>query len=104
MLVKGWILFQIGSIYCIKVFAADVSPTMLQFTIQKARDRDVGNVEFQEGGFLTYANVGEPLNLIVSQLALPHLPDSWKLIALKRMYSLLKNCGQFYLRDVVYSY
>ena len=90
--------------YCTKVFAADVSPTMLQFARQKARDRDVSNIEFHDGGFLTYTHAGEPLDVIVSQLALHHLPDFWKLIALKRIYAMLKNGGKFYLRDVVYSF
>lgn len=90
--------------YCTKVFAADISPTMLQFARQKARDRDVKNVEFHQGGFLTYRHAEEPLDVIVSQLALHHLPDFWKMIALKRIYSLLKKGGKFYLRDVVYSF
>ena len=90
--------------YCTKVFAADVSPTMLKFARQKARDRDVSNIEFHDGGFLTYTHAGEPLDVIVSQLALHHLPDFWKLIALKRIYAMLKNGGKFYLRDVVYSF
>src|SRR3989304_1273888 len=90
--------------YCTKVFAADVSPTMLQFARQKARDRDVSNIEFHHGGFLTYRHAGEPLDVIVSQLALHHLPDFWKLIALKRIYAMLKNGGKFYLRDIVYSF
>jgi len=74
--------------YCTKVFAADVSPTMLQFARQKARDRDVNNVEFHDGGFLTYMHAGEPLDIIISQLALHHLPGFWKLIALKRINSI----------------
>jgi len=90
--------------YCTKVFAADVSPTMLQFARQKALDRNVRNVEFHHGGFFTCKHAGEPLDVIVSQMALHHLPDFWKLIALKRVYSMLKNGGKFYLRDVVYSF
>lgn len=90
--------------YCTKVFAADVSPAMLKFARQKASDRDVSNIEFHDGGFLTYSHSGEPLDVIVSQLALHHLPDFWKLVALRRIYAMLNNGGKFYLRDVVYSF
>ena len=90
--------------YCSKVFVTDVSPTMLQFARQKAHDRNVRNIEFHERGFLTYMHAGEHLDIIVSQLAFHHLPDFWKLIALKRIYSMLTKGGKFYLRDVVYSF
>ncbi len=90
--------------HCEKVIAIDVSPKMLEFAKQKARMMGISNVEFNHAGFLTYDHNGEPLDAVVSQLALHHLPDFWKMIALKRIYQLLKNGGTFYLGDVVFSF
>ncbi len=36
--------------------------------------RRVDNIEFHNIGFLTYMHKGEPLDAVVSQLALHHLP------------------------------
>jgi hypothetical protein len=40
----------------------------------------------------------------VTQIALHHLPDFWKQIALLRIFDMLKEGGKFCLRDVVYSF
>jgi putative AdoMet-dependent methyltransferase len=40
-------------------------------------------------GFLNYEHNGPPLDMIVSNLALHHLPDFWKMIALKRIHEML---------------
>ncbi len=90
--------------HCEKVIAIDVSPKMLEFAQQKARMIGITNIEFNHAGFLTYCHTGEPFDAVVSQLALHHLPDFWKMIALKRIYHLLKNGGTFYLGDVVFSF
>ena len=37
-------------------------------------------------------------------LALHHLPDLWKLIALQRISNMLKSRGKLYLKDVVFSF
>lgn len=89
---------------CRKVIAADVSIPMLEFARRKATGQDVKNIEFYNAGFLTYEHSGEPVDAVLSQLALHHLPDFWKMIALRRVYSLLKDGGRFYLRDTVYSF
>jgi len=89
---------------CSKVFAVDVSVTMLEYAKQKAQKQGIDNIEYCHAGFLTYEHYGEPLDVVVSQLALHHLPDFWKLIALKRINSMLKKGGKFYLRDTVYSF
>ncbi len=90
--------------HCSKVYAVDISPTMLEFARQKAENRGLSNIEYFNAGFLTYQHNGEPLDVVVSQLALHHLPDFWKLVALKRINSMLKKGGIFYLRDTVYSF
>lgn len=89
---------------CRKVYAVDLSAGMLRYAEKKARSRGVSNVEFLSGGFLTYCHDGEPLDCIVSQIALHHLPDFWKQIALLRMAAMLSEGGKLCLRDVVYSF
>ena len=89
---------------CSKVIAADVSLPMLEFARQKAKKQKIKNIEFRNAGFLTYEHSGEPVDAVVSQLALHHLPDFWKIIALRRVFSLLKEGGRFYLKDTVYSF
>lgn len=89
---------------CRKVYAVDLSAGMLRFAEKKAGARGVANVEFLPGGFLTYRHEGEPLDGIVSQIALHHLPDFWKQIALLRMADMLADGGKLCLRDVVYSF
>lgn len=90
--------------YFAKVIAIDVSPTMIEFAKRKALEKDTQNIEFHHAGFLTYEHLGEPLDAVVSQIALHHLPDYWKLIALKRIHGMLKDGGRLYLRDVVFSF
>lgn len=84
------------------VHAVDISPAMLSFARRKAADRKITNVSFHSGGFLSGFEPQEPVEAIVSQLALHHLPDFWKTIALRRMREWLKDGGRLYLRDVVY--
>ncbi len=88
---------------CSKVYAIDVSKSMLDFAKNKARERKIDNIEFYNAGFLTYENK-ENVDAIVTQLALHHLPDFWKMIALKRMANMLKPEGKLFIRDVVYSF
>jgi ubiquinone/menaquinone biosynthesis C-methylase UbiE len=77
---------------------------MLRYAEKKAGARGISNVDFLRGGFLTYRHEGEPLDGIVSQIALHHLPDFWKQIALLRMADMLAEGGKLCLRDVVYSF
>ncbi|MDD2402306.1 MAG: class I SAM-dependent methyltransferase [Clostridia bacterium] len=89
------------SAYCRKVIAIDVSPRMIELAQKKAKSQNKSNVEFQNAGFLTYEST-EGFDAIVTQLSLHHLPDYWKMIALRRSYEILKDGGKFYLRDVVF--
>ena len=88
--------------YCKKIIALDVSRTMLDFAIEKAKMRNRSNIEFVHGGFLTYTHQGELVDAVITQLALHHLPDFWKMVALKRISKMLKDGGRLYLRDVVF--
>jgi len=90
--------------YCNNVYAIDVSSTMIAYAKQKAQTMGISNISFFQAGFLSYEHNGYPLDVIVSNAALHHLPDFWKMIALKRIYQLLKNGGTFYLGDAVFSF
>lgn len=85
-----------------KVYALDISRIMLDYARQKAASRGVAGIEFINAGFLTYEHCGEPADAVVSQLALHHLPDFWKAVALKRIADMLSPTGRFYLWDVVF--
>ena len=89
---------------CARVYAVDLSFGMLDYAAKKAQARGIGNIDFLPGGFLTYRHQGRPLQAIVSQIALHHLPDFWKQIALLRMAGMLRAGGKLCLRDIVYSF
>jgi putative AdoMet-dependent methyltransferase len=89
---------------CKEVYAVDISQPMLDIASAKARDADVDNMKFLCGGFLTYQHSAEPVDAITSNLALHHLPDMWKQIALGRLAGMLKSGGVFFLRDVVFQF
>ena len=93
-----------ASIHCSKVYAVDLSAGMLRFAEKKARSRGIDNIEFLQGGFLSYRHRGAPIDAVVTQIALHHLPDFWKQIALINMAGVLRSGGKFCLRDVVYSF
>jgi ubiquinone/menaquinone biosynthesis C-methylase UbiE len=88
--------------YCKNVVAIDVSKSMINFARTKAKSRNKKNIKFYNAGFLTYENRNELFDIIITQLALHHLTDYWKMVALKRVYGMLKHEGKFYLRDVVF--
>ncbi|WP_370574456.1 class I SAM-dependent methyltransferase [Methanomethylovorans sp.] len=96
--------FSIGlSRYCKEVLAIDISDGMLELAQEKAKSRNRNNIRFIKGGFLTFEPGDELFDAVITQLVLHHLPDFWKFIALKRINSMLKVSGRFYLRDVVFS-
>lgn len=84
------------------VYATDVSPAMLDFARQKAKQRHVANITFERGGFLTGFRPEGPVDGIVTQLSLHHLPDFWKLRAFESMAMRLRPKGRLYLHDVVF--
>lgn len=84
------------------VYASDVSPTMLDYARHKAAQRGIRNVSFESGGFLSGFRPHQPVDAVVTQLALHHLPDFWKSRALAAMAGSLRPHGRLYLRDVVF--
>ncbi|XEC96734.1 class I SAM-dependent methyltransferase [Paenibacillus tarimensis] len=93
-----------ASKYCKKVYAIDISKTMLNYAERKAVQEDRRNIEYIQAGFLTYDHAGEPVNCIVTQLALHHLPDFWKVVVLSGMYRMLKPGGKLFISDIVFSF
>ncbi|MHB1417959.1 MAG: class I SAM-dependent methyltransferase [Chloroflexota bacterium] len=88
--------------HCARVWATDASEAMLAVARQKASQRGRANVEFGRGGFLKGFGPEQAVDAVVSQLTLHHLPDFWKLVALRRIAGHLVPGGRFYLRDVVF--
>ena len=90
-----------------EVIAADVSAPMLEYAKEKAKARlgkDAERIRFVNAGFLSYEHEGPLFDAIVTQLALHHLPDFWKQVALFRLSDILKEGGKLYIMDAVYSF
>lgn len=87
-----------------KVYAVDVSHSMLAYAQQKAQRMGAKNIEFHQAGFLSYSHQGEKADFLVTKNAFHFLPDFWKIVAFLRMAQMLKAGGIFYLRDVVFSF
>lgn len=85
----------------VRVQGVDVSEAMLQRARQRVAATAVDGVSFAHAGFLTYEHRGAPADGVVSTLALHHLPDFWKGVALARVRAMLKPGGRFCLQDVV---
>lgn len=88
--------------HCKEVVAIDVSAAMIEFAQKKANAQGRDNITFINAGFLSYTPQEKKFDAAVSQLALHHLPDFWKMIALQRINEVLKDDGKLYLRDVVF--
>ena len=71
---------------------------------KQSQGRSGHNVEVVAAGFLTYNHTGDPADVVYSRYALHHLPDFWKVMALRRMHSMLRSGGVFRLWDVVYNF
>lgn len=87
-----------------KVTAVDVSKIMLDYVAMKARQENLGDMELQHAGFLTMRFPKNTFDCVVSGLALHHLPDAWKQVALDNIARCLKPGGQFLLRDIIFSF
>lgn len=93
-----------ASRFCRKVYAVDVSAPMLALLREKIAAQKLDNVETFNAGFLTYRHRGEPLDAVISSIALHHLPDYWKCVALQKIADSLRPGGVFYLLDVVFTF
>lgn len=90
--------------YCKRVIGVDISRPMLDVAQQKIDDSGLNNVSLVCDGFLNYTHAGEDASFVFSKNALHHLPDFWKVEALKNIASTLQPGGIFRLRDLVYSF
>jgi len=84
-----------------RVTAFDVSPAMLRYAENRAKAEGLSDVAFRHAGFLTFEAPPAEFDAAVSAIALHHLPDLWKAVALNRLRAALKPGGRFLLRDVV---
>jgi ubiquinone/menaquinone biosynthesis C-methylase UbiE len=89
---------------CARVIAVDVSPLMLRRLEGKVTALRLDNVELVQAGFLSYEHGGPPSDFVYSRLALHHLPDFWKAMALDRMRRMTRPGGVLRLWDVVYDF
>lgn len=90
--------------HCERVVAVDPAEPMLEVVRGKLAERDVGNVDVVHDGFVSYEHAGDPAAVVFSKNALHHLPDFWKVEALKTVGETLAPGGVFRLRDLVYSF
>jgi ubiquinone/menaquinone biosynthesis C-methylase UbiE len=86
-----------------KVSAIDVSAIMLAYVRDKARQENLPPIVTQHAGFLTMDFPAASFDAVASGAALHHLPDAWKLVALRNIHRALRPGGQFILRDVVFA-
>jgi SAM-dependent methyltransferase len=89
---------------CARVVAVDVSPVMLARLQARVHAAGWRRVEIVQAGFLTYGHQGPPADFVYSRYALHHLPDFWKVIALRRVRGILRPGGVLRLWDVVYHF
>lgn len=89
---------------CGKVIAVDISKKMLEFAAQRALREKIANIEFVHLGFLSYQHKDKPADSVITQLALHHLPDFWKFIALLKINTALKINGLVYISDVIFPF
>jgi len=89
---------------CARVTAVDVSPPMLDRLRAKVADRGLDNVELVQAGLLSYEREPGSVDVVYSRLALHHVPDFWKVVALDRMRRMLRPGGIVRLVDVVYDF
>jgi SAM-dependent methyltransferase len=90
--------------HCERVVAVDVSKAMLEVVRERMERSDIRNIETIHEGFLSYDHRGMLASFAFSKDALHHLPDFWKVEALKNVGRTLKDGGIFRLRDFVFSF
>jgi SAM-dependent methyltransferase len=87
-----------------KVVAVDVSPAMLGLLGHRAAEAGLANLEFVQGGFLSYEHAGEPADAVYTRNALHQLPDFWKALALCRIAEIMRPGAVLRLHDLIYDF
>ena len=89
---------------CRHVYVVDISEHMLKLARARAAASHVDNITFMHAGFLTFEIEAESCDHVVATAALHHLPDFWKMVAVRRIYQVLKDGGRLYLGDIAHSF
>lgn len=84
------------------VTAIDVSAKMLEFVRGRVEEERLPEIATFHAGFLTMDFPESHFDAVLSVAALHHLPDAWKLVALRNVFRILKPGGKLLLRDVVF--
>jgi ubiquinone/menaquinone biosynthesis C-methylase UbiE len=87
-----------------RVLALDISQGMLTFAAKKATAAGLDAIKFRKGSFLSHDLPHESLDFVITKFALHHLPDFWKVAALRRIFMSLRMSGRLYIQDVVFSF
>lgn len=87
---------------CRRVVLADVSSPMVDAARAKIARHGLTNVSVVQAGFLDYRHEGDPADFVYTRNALHHLPDFWKVLALRRIASILRPGGVLRLVDLLY--
>jgi putative AdoMet-dependent methyltransferase len=77
---------------------------MLEYARKKADNTGLKNIEFVNAGFLNRELPSDSYDAVISQLALHHLPEFWKSVAIYNIHRILKTGGRFYLLDSILSF
>jgi len=85
-----------------RVTAIDVSRMMVEYVQERAARENLPGFTTQHSGFLTMALPAGSIDAVISGAALHHLPDAWKLVALRNIATVLKPGGDLILCDVVF--
>lgn len=93
-----------ASKYFKKIYAIDPSKTMLEVAKSKTLKEDIKNVEYINSGFLNYKHKDDLVDLVTTKMALHHLSDFWKQIALFNINKALKIGGILYVSDIVFQF
>lgn len=90
--------------YCDRVVAIDISEPMLDVAREKVEEAGIQNIDIVHDGVVNYDHEGDSASFAFSKNALHHLPDFWKLEALKTVGDTLESGGIFRVHDLVYSF
>ncbi len=87
--------------HCGRVVAVDVSPEMVDLMRRRMSESGATTVDVVQAGLLTYRHTGRLPDVVHCRNALHHLPDFWKVEALRSMAGLLRSGGLLALSDLV---
>lgn len=86
------------------IHAIDISPTMLEYAMLKAQEEQLSSITFEREGFLSFELRPRAYDAVVTSLALHHLSDVWKCVALDRIHQSLRANGVLVILDVVFDW